>query len=97
MHRDIANLFFAKYGTRNSQAKCGNGSGSNTTKTGYTDALGMQDTIMPSNGGNGGNGGNGSGRRVAHRRPREGSHSNSGEGNLFPSQIGKLKNHGQGQ
>lgn len=54
MHRDIANLFFAKYGTRNSQAKCGNGSGANTTKTGYTDALGMQDTVMPSNGGNGG-------------------------------------------
>ena len=27
--------------------------------------------------------GNGSGRRVAHRRPREGSHSNSGEGNNF--------------
>ena len=54
MHRDIANLFFAAYGTRHSQAVCGNGSGVATTKTGYTDALGMQDTIYPSNGGNGG-------------------------------------------
>ncbi len=45
MHRDIANLFFAKYGRRNSQAQCGAGSHSNGRTTGTTAILGMQDTV----------------------------------------------------
>ena len=45
MHRDIARLFFATYGNRDSSDVCGYGSGSNTTPTGKTDFLGMKDTI----------------------------------------------------
>lgn len=45
MHRDIANLFFAKYGRRDSQAQCGAGQNSNTRTTGGTAKLGMQDTL----------------------------------------------------
>lgn len=45
MHRDIANLFFAKYGRRDSQAQCGAGQHSNTRKTGGTAILGMKDTL----------------------------------------------------
>lgn len=45
MHRDIARLFWAKYGNRDSSAVCGYGSGSNTTLTGLTAFLGMKDTI----------------------------------------------------
>ena len=45
MHRDIANLFFAKYGRRNSQAQCGAGSNSNMRTTGTTARIGMQDTV----------------------------------------------------
>lgn len=45
MHRDIARLFWAKYGNRDSSAVCGYGSGSNTTLTGMTAFLGMKDTI----------------------------------------------------
>lgn len=45
MHRDIANLFFAKYGRRNSQAQCGAGSQSNGRTTGTTAKIGMQDTV----------------------------------------------------
>ncbi|MDY6074541.1 MAG: hypothetical protein SPI24_02300, partial [Bacteroidales bacterium] len=45
MHRDIANLFFAKYGRRNSQAQCGAGSHSITRTTGTTAILGMHDTV----------------------------------------------------
>ena len=45
MHRDIANLFFAKYGRRNSQAQCGAGSQSLTRTTGTTAKIGMQDTV----------------------------------------------------
>ncbi|MCM1311237.1 MAG: hypothetical protein NC301_09505, partial [Bacteroides sp.] len=45
MHRDIANLFWANYGDRDSSAVCGYGSGSNTTTQGLTLFLGMKDTI----------------------------------------------------
>lgn len=45
MHRDIARLFWAKYGNRDSSAVCGYGPGSNTTLTGLTAFLGMKDTI----------------------------------------------------
>ena len=43
MHNDIGNLFFAKYGRRDSQMQCG--SHSNTRTTGLTAPLGMQDTV----------------------------------------------------
>ena len=45
MHNDIGNLFFAKYGRRDSQMQCGAGSHSNTRTTGATARLGMQDTV----------------------------------------------------
>ena len=45
MHRDIARLFWAKYGDRDSSKVCGYGSSSNTTLTGLTSFLGMKDTI----------------------------------------------------
>ena len=45
MHNDIGNLFFAKYGRRDSQMQCGAGSHSNGRTTGLTAKLGMQDTV----------------------------------------------------
>ncbi|MBQ7684994.1 MAG: hypothetical protein IJT48_10955, partial [Bacteroidaceae bacterium] len=45
MHNDIGNLFFAKYGRRNSQMQCGAGQHSNTRVVGATAKLGMQDTL----------------------------------------------------
>ncbi|MBR1733219.1 MAG: hypothetical protein IJ729_05725, partial [Alloprevotella sp.] len=45
MHNDIANLFFAKYGRRDSQMQCGAGQNSNTRTTGGTAKIGMQDTV----------------------------------------------------
>ena len=54
MSKDVANLFYAKYGRLDSQKQCGYGSGSNTTKTGLTDFLGMTDTINPNNATSGG-------------------------------------------
>ncbi len=45
MHNDIGNLFFAKYGRRDSQMQCGAGSHSSTRTTGGTAKLGMQDTV----------------------------------------------------
>ena len=45
MHNDIGNLFFAKYGRRDSQMQCGAGSHTNTRTTGVTAKLGMQDTV----------------------------------------------------
>lgn len=47
MHRDFARLFFAAKGTRDSSGVCGYGTGSNTTPTGLTNSIGMQDTIAP--------------------------------------------------
>lgn len=49
MHKDIANLFYAKYGTRNSQGQCGYGSESSTLATNRTALLGMRDTVNPNN------------------------------------------------
>lgn len=45
MHSRIANLFYAKYGRRNSQEQCGAGSHTNNRTTGGTAKYGMQDTI----------------------------------------------------
>ena len=45
MHCDIANLFYAIYGRRDSQMQCGAGSNSNNRTTGGTAILGMQDTV----------------------------------------------------
>lgn len=45
MHNDIGNLFFAKYGRRDSQMQCGAGSHTNARTTGLTAKLGMQDTV----------------------------------------------------
>ncbi len=45
MHNDIANLFFAKYGRRDSQMQCGAGQHSTSRTTGGTAKIGMQDTV----------------------------------------------------
>ena len=45
MHRDIANLFFARYGRRDSQAQCGAGSHNSARTTGGSALRGMTDTI----------------------------------------------------
>lgn len=47
MHKDIANLFYAKYGTRDSQGQCGYGDSSNSQPQNRTAALGMKDTVNP--------------------------------------------------
>ena len=44
MHKDIANLFFAKYGERDSQGTCGPGTHTSGRAMGASDATGMQDT-----------------------------------------------------
>ena len=48
MHKDIANLFFARYGRRNSQAQCGAGSASAGRAMNGTVSLGMKDSVNPS-------------------------------------------------
>ena len=45
MHSRIANLFYARYGRRDSQEQCGGGQHTNNRVTGGTAAYGMQDTI----------------------------------------------------
>ena len=45
MHSDIANLFYMKYGRRNSQEQCGAGSHTSARTTGGTMSHGMTDTI----------------------------------------------------
>ena len=45
MHNDIANLFYAFYGRRDSQSQCGAGSNTSTRTTGTTAVIGMQDTV----------------------------------------------------
>ena len=49
LHKDVANLFYAKYGTRDSQGQCGYGQSSYTKRSGLTNLLGMRDTINPEN------------------------------------------------
>ena len=44
MHKDVGNLFFAKYGERDSQGTCGPGTSTSGRATGASDATGMQDT-----------------------------------------------------
>ena len=44
MHKDVGNLFFAKYGERDSQGTCGPGTHTDARATGASDATGMQDT-----------------------------------------------------
>lgn len=44
MSKDVANLFFAKYGERDSQGVCGYGTSSNGRSNGATNATGMTDT-----------------------------------------------------
>lgn len=44
MHKDVANLFFATYGERDSQGTCGPGTHTNGRATGASNATGMQDT-----------------------------------------------------
>lgn len=44
MHKDVGNLFFAKYGERDSQGTCGPGTHTYQRATGASDATGMQDT-----------------------------------------------------
>ncbi len=45
MHWRIANLFYAKYGRRDSQSQCGGGQHTNNRTTGGTASRGMTDTI----------------------------------------------------
>ena len=49
MHCAVANLFYAKYGTRDSQGQCGYGQSSFNKRSGLTNMLGMRDTINPEN------------------------------------------------
>lgn len=49
MHCAVANLSYAKYGTRNSQGQCGAGQSSSNKRSGLTNMLGMRDTINPEN------------------------------------------------
>ena len=49
MHCAVANLFYAKYGTRDSQGQCGYGQSSYNKRSGLTNMLGMRDTINPEN------------------------------------------------
>ena len=50
MHKDIGNLFFAKYGGRDSQGICGPGTHTNGRATGASNATGMQDTTANADG-----------------------------------------------
>lgn len=45
MSKDIANLFFAKYGTRDSQGQCGYGGSGYTQPQNRTAQIGMKDTV----------------------------------------------------
>lgn len=44
MHKDVCNLFYAKYGNSDSQGTCGAGTSSTSRVTGASNATGMQDT-----------------------------------------------------
>lgn len=49
MHKDIANLFYAKYGTTDSQGQCGYGESSYSQPQNRTAAIGMKDTVNQNN------------------------------------------------
>lgn len=50
MHKDVGNLFFAKYGGRDSQGICGPGTHTNVRTMGASNATGMQDTTANADG-----------------------------------------------
>ncbi|MBR1644334.1 MAG: hypothetical protein IJ684_03060 [Bacteroidales bacterium] len=47
LHKDVANLFYAKYGTTDSQGQCGYGESNNSQPQNRTVAIGMKDTVNP--------------------------------------------------
>ena len=47
MHKDVANLFYAKYGRRDAQDQCGYGQNTSSRLIGETAMLGMADTVNP--------------------------------------------------
>lgn len=47
IHKDVANLFFAKYGRRDAQAQCGYGQNTTARIIGSSAFLGMTDTVNP--------------------------------------------------
>lgn len=47
MNKDVANLFYAKYGRRDAQDQCGYGQNTNARIIGTTSILGMSDTVNP--------------------------------------------------
>ncbi len=47
MHKDVANLFYAKYGRRDAQDQCGYGQNTTSRIVGSSAFLGMTDTINP--------------------------------------------------
>ena len=47
MNKDVANLFYAKYGRRDAQDQCGYGQNTNARIIGTTSILGMTDTVNP--------------------------------------------------
>jgi hypothetical protein len=49
MHKDVANLFFAYYGRRDSQGQCGYGQNTNVRIIGTTSILGMRETVNRNN------------------------------------------------
>ncbi len=53
MNKDVANLFYAKYGNRDSQGQCGRGTNTYSLVSGLTNTMGMLDTINPNKAGNG--------------------------------------------
>lgn len=44
LHKDVGNLFFAKYGERDGQGTCGSGTNVNDKNSGASNSTGMQDT-----------------------------------------------------
>lgn len=44
LHKDVGNLFFAKYGERDGQGTCGSGTHDSSKYTGASNSTGMQDT-----------------------------------------------------
>ena len=47
MHKDVANLFYARYGRRDAQGQCAYGPNTHVRKIGLTSKLGMRDTVNP--------------------------------------------------
>ena len=47
MHKDVANLFYARYGRRDAQGQCAYGPSNHMRIIGLTSKLGMKDTVNP--------------------------------------------------